>query len=99
MYTYYQFSNFLELNYCENNPGTCLHGSKCISVTKEDGNYKCMCREGTYGRNCENSEFNITVKPSTEAATVAILANITLQAEEEPDKSNATTNLSENEAM
>lgn len=51
---------FLELNYCENNPGICLHGSKCVSLTKDEGNYRCLCREGTYGKNCENSEFTTT---------------------------------------
>lgn len=93
------FRAFSELNYCDNNPGICQNGAKCISLIKEDGNYKCLCREGTYGRNCENSEFNITIKPSTETATAATLINVTLLPEEKPEELNATTNLAENEAV
>ncbi|CAH1371141.1 unnamed protein product [Tenebrio molitor] len=59
-----------ELNYCETHAGTCKNGAKCISLIKEEGNYKCLCREGTSGRNCEHSEFSTTVKPST--STVAV---------------------------
>lgn len=41
----------------------CQNGSKCISLLKEDGNYKCLCREGSHGKNCEFAEFATTVKP------------------------------------
>lgn len=55
---------FLELNHCENNPNTCQNGAKCVSITKDEGGYRCLCREGTSGRNCEFSEIH-TVKPIT----------------------------------
>lgn len=50
------------MNYCENNPGICKNGAKCISLLNDDGSYRCLCREGTSGRNCEHSEIH-TVKP------------------------------------
>lgn len=56
---------FSELNYCENNPGLCQNGAKCVSLTKEDGNFRCLCREGTYGRNCEFSEYTTTTTSKT----------------------------------
>lgn len=54
----------LELRHCEDNPDTCKNGAKCISLTKDEGSYRCLCREGSSGRNCEYSEFH-TVKPIT----------------------------------
>lgn len=63
---------FLELNYCESNPETCKNGAKCVSLTKDDGNYKCLCREGTWGRNCEQSEFSTTVKTPTTTTAAAV---------------------------
>lgn len=53
------------MNFCENNPDTCQNGAKCISLIKEDGSYKCLCREGTKGRNCEISEHSTSTKPTT----------------------------------
>ncbi|KAJ8978804.1 hypothetical protein NQ317_014274, partial [Molorchus minor] len=53
-----------ELNYCEKNPNTCKNEAKCVSLIKDDGSYKCLCREGTHGKNCEYSE-NSTIKPTT----------------------------------
>ena len=55
--------SFIALNYCENNPGICKNGAKCVSLTSDDGSYKCLCRERTYGKNCEMSDYAITVKP------------------------------------
>lgn len=42
-----------ELNYCEKNPNTCQNGGKCISLTREDGDFACECPSGYRGRNCE----------------------------------------------
>lgn len=53
-----------ELNYCEKNPDTCKNDAKCISLTKDDGNFKCLCREGSSGQYCEHSKIH-TVKPIT----------------------------------
>lgn len=66
---------FLELKYCEENPDTCKNGAKCISLTKDDGNYRCLCREGTSGRNCEYSEIH-TVKPAAmKPAIIPLIEN------------------------
>lgn len=65
----------LELNYCEKNHGVCKNGAKCISLTKEDGNYRCLCREGTYGRNCEDSDI-FTVKPVTPNSTITVTSTL-----------------------
>lgn len=59
------------MNYCEKNPNICKNGAKCISLTKEDGSYRCLCREDTYGRNCENSDIS-TIKPITPNATILV---------------------------
>lgn len=48
-----------------------------MSLTKEDGSFRCLCREGTSGRNCEFSEIH-TVKPFTTKAPVVIpISNVT----------------------
>lgn len=59
----------LELNYCEKNPDTCQNGAKCVSLIKEDGNYRCLCREGTSGRNCEISEYSTMRVPFLNSTT------------------------------
>lgn len=92
---------FSEINFCEKNPGVCQNGAKCVSLTKEDGNYRCMCREGTYGRNCEFSQYTTTKKPeitTTEAALNASSIAETVTPEEATENNNST-NLLENEAI
>ena len=44
---------FTELKYCDTNEGVCENGATCVSLTEEDGNYRCLCAEGFTGRNCE----------------------------------------------
>jgi MSHA pilin protein MshA len=39
--------------YCAMNEGVCENGATCVSLTEEDGNYRCLCAEGFTGRNCE----------------------------------------------
>lgn len=47
-----------------------MNGAKCISLTIDDGSYKCQCREGTYGKNCEHSErTTTTIKPVTSTSS------------------------------
>lgn len=58
-----------ELNHCEKNPGICQNDAKCISLTKDEGSYRCMCRDGTSGKNCEISEHSTTAKPHKEEKT------------------------------
>ncbi|CAG9762367.1 unnamed protein product [Ceutorhynchus assimilis] len=81
-----------ELNHCENNPDTCINGAKCVSLTKDDGLYKCLCREGTYGKNCEMSEHSTTTanqsvglqRHSTTTVTPATFANQTIKLQSKP---------------
>ncbi|KAK9870870.1 hypothetical protein WA026_009828 [Henosepilachna vigintioctopunctata] len=70
-----------ELTYCKDNPDICENGARCISMTKDDGNYRCLCREGSYGRNCEYTDvyFTTTIKtPTTTAKRAYITSNLTL---------------------
>lgn len=73
---------FSELTYCKDNPNTCQNGAKCISLTKDDGNYRCFCREGSYGRNCEYTDvyFTTTLRPplTTTRKMTYITSNLTL---------------------
>lgn len=43
----------IELDYCENNPNTCLNDGKCTSLIKDDGFFKCECPSGFRGRTCQ----------------------------------------------
>ncbi|XP_037918236.1 delta-like protein 4 [Hermetia illucens] len=53
-----------ELKYCEENPDTCLNGGRCISLLKEDGNFRCLCPNEFWGRRCETALFT-TISPPT----------------------------------
>lgn len=65
------------MRYCEDNPGTCKNDAKCNSIRRDEGSYRCLCREGTSGRNCEFSEIH-TVKPFTTKAPAMIpISNVT----------------------
>ncbi|KAH1022231.1 hypothetical protein HUJ04_011659 [Dendroctonus ponderosae] len=65
--------DILTLTYCEDNSDICKNGAKCVSLTHDDGSYRCLCREGTYGRHCEFSDLtimsqspmNLSSKPGT----------------------------------
>lgn len=46
----------LELRYCEEHEGTCENGGSCVSLTDEEGEYKCICTEEFKGKNCETSK-------------------------------------------
>ncbi|GLV35302.1 C901 [Carabus blaptoides fortunei] len=65
-----------ELTYCENNPSLCENGAKCVPLTVEDGNYRCLCREGFTGRNCEISEMHsMTSKPNVTITSTSTTQN------------------------
>lgn len=50
-----------ELTYCLEHPGTCENEGKCISLSREDGGYRCHCRQGFLGKNCEiRDDFLLT---------------------------------------
>ncbi|XP_015605587.1 delta-like protein 4 [Cephus cinctus] len=42
-----------KLTYCDRNPDTCKNNATCISMTKEDGNFRCVCPMGYMGRHCQ----------------------------------------------
>ncbi|XP_026741553.1 delta-like protein B [Trichoplusia ni] len=42
-----------ELNYCEKNPDTCQNGGECQSLESGEGSFRCHCKPGTTGKNCE----------------------------------------------
>lgn len=78
---------FIELTYCEENPDTCQNGAKCVSVPHDEGAYRCLCREGTYGRNCEGSDFPLAVmKPARTNTTTTQRPNIELTTTAKPEK-------------
>lgn len=79
--------DFIELTYCEENPDTCQNGAKCVSVPHDEGAYRCLCREGTYGRNCEGSDFPLAVmKPARTNTTTTQRPNIELTTTAKPEK-------------
>ncbi|XP_043461795.1 delta-like protein C [Leptopilina heterotoma] len=42
-----------KLTYCEQHDDLCKNNGTCISMTKEDGNYRCICLLGFSGRQCQ----------------------------------------------
>lgn len=94
-----RFLLFAELNYCEKNPDTCKNGAKCISLTKEDGKYRCLCREGTSGKNCEVSKQTTTTTTTTEMVNIEELNATTedLNALEEQSVANEENNINSNQ--
>lgn len=64
-----------ELNYCEKNQNTCQNGGKCISLTREDGDFICECPSGFKGRNCE--VIPMYMQTSTTSGFIPIVANTT----------------------
>ncbi|XKL61856.1 hypothetical protein PGB90_001689 [Kerria lacca] len=50
-----------ELKYCENHKNVCENGATCVSLIEEDGNYRCICKDGFVGRNCEIDRKKIEI--------------------------------------
>ncbi|XP_047366553.1 delta-like protein 1 [Vespa velutina] len=51
-----------KLTYCENHSDICRNNGTCVSMTPEDGDYRCICPIGYIGRQCQIK----TTVPSTE---------------------------------
>ena len=66
--------NLTELNYCEANPGTCLNGGTCTSLTKEEGHFKCLCPEDYKGLQCQENKISSTIS-TDEKEKVVLVAN------------------------
>ncbi|XP_012536981.1 protein jagged-1 [Monomorium pharaonis] len=49
-----------KLTYCDEHPNVCRNNATCISMTQEDGDYRCVCPLGYMGRQCQIK----TVMPS-----------------------------------
>ncbi|XP_054730840.1 protein eyes shut [Anastrepha obliqua] len=50
-----------KLTYCDEHPNTCENEGRCIPFTKDDGSYRCECKKGYLGKNCEIlDEFMLT---------------------------------------
>lgn len=47
------FFSATELAYCDEHPNTCENGGRCVPFTKDDGSYRCECKQGYLGKNCE----------------------------------------------
>ncbi|CAH1389799.1 unnamed protein product [Nezara viridula] len=96
-----------ELKYCQDHPGTCENEGTCISLAEEDGDYRCICKEGFTGRNCQlnrNVEagggyLNLTVPlaPTTteKTTTTTTTEKIQTSTTKEPDinRPNVTNNI------
>ena len=46
---------FPDINECTNNP--CKNGATCVNL---DGSYRCDCKSGYTGNNCESGERNVS---------------------------------------
>ncbi|CAG0885993.1 unnamed protein product [Darwinula stevensoni] len=64
--------NLTELNYCETHPGTCLNGGTCESLTKEEGDFKCLCPEDYKGLQCQEKTISSTNSTGRNEETVFV---------------------------
>ncbi|KNC26803.1 hypothetical protein FF38_06381 [Lucilia cuprina] len=85
-----------KLTYCKDHPNICENGGKCLSLTKEDGSYRCHCKQGYLGKNCEIiDEFLLT-----STAAPRITPPPLISSEEEDDDEDTIEDLNdENEVL
>lgn len=94
---------FTELKYCDMNEDVCENGATCVSLTEEDGNYRCLCAEGFTGRNCEvatqveQAVVSPTAPPTTSDTTSTI--NSTSSPSSSEVRSEILANMAHNEAL
>ena len=58
------------LDFCEKNPKTCENGGKCMSMLKEEGEFRCECPTGYRGKRCETAP-QVAMKSSTTTTTTS----------------------------
>lgn len=97
---FYRFPKFssTELSYCNENPNTCENSGKCISLTRDDGSFRCLCPNGFHGKHCEMSTEHMLTSSSTPRITpppllsntseMSLMMNVT---EQSIDATNFTT--------
>lgn len=79
------------------NKDVCENGATCVSLTEEDGNYRCLCAEGFTGRNCEvATQVEQAVVSSTIPPNTSVTTTITSSPEV---TSEILANISHNEAI
>lgn len=92
-----------ELKYCDKNEDVCENGATCVSLTEEDGNYRCLCAEGFTGRNCEvatqveQAVVSPTAPPTTSETTSTITSTSSPSISEV--RSEILANVAHNEAI
>jgi hypothetical protein len=85
------------------NKDVCENGATCVSLTEEDGNYRCLCAEGFTGRNCEvatqveQAVVSSTTPPSTSVTTSTITTTFSASSPEITSEMQA--NMTYNEAV
>uniref|UniRef100_A0A1B0DG68 Uncharacterized protein n=1 Tax=Phlebotomus papatasi TaxID=29031 RepID=A0A1B0DG68_PHLPP len=73
------------LDFCDKNPSTCTNGGKCLSLTKDEGSFRCECPSGFLGDRCEiapmvtdspkNSTSMETMEEKNQSSTEPIESN------------------------
>jgi hypothetical protein len=85
------------------NEDVCENGATCVSLTEEDGNYRCLCAEGFTGRNCEvatqveQAVVSPTAPPTSSAATPTITSTPSPSSSEV--RKEILANVTQNEAI
>lgn len=73
------------LDFCDKNPSTCTNGGKCLSLTKDEGSFRCECPSGFLGDRCEIAPM---VTDSPKNSTVMETMEEKIQSSTEPIESN-----------
>lgn len=79
------------MNYCEDNPNTCLNDGKCTSLIKDDGYYKCECPSGYRGRTCQILPPQMAAEAAADAAAISMASTVTLGALDQEDINSTPT--------
>ncbi|XP_057329154.1 delta-like protein 1 isoform X1 [Microplitis mediator] len=85
-----------KLTFCDDHPDICQNNATCVSMTKEDGDYRCICPIGYTGRKCQIE----TVEPAAELMPPKLenveMSNTSTESsvEQVTNKINSTTSIS-----
>ncbi|PSN45404.1 hypothetical protein C0J52_18365 [Blattella germanica] len=81
----------------QENVDVCENGATCVSLTEEDGSYRCLCADGFTGRNCEVATQVEEAVVSSTAPPNTTIADFSIDSEEEENVTAA--NVTQNEAI